>query len=201
QQKTIEAELQLLKSQVHPHFIFNTLNNIYSYAIQKNDKTPDLIHRLSSFLSYNLYDSKLHGIELSKEIEYIRSYVELEKLRYGDRLDVSVNIFNSTSGFLISPLLLLPLVENCFKHGVTSVLSKCWIRIDIYYQHDWLTVKIENSIGDKPPGNSQNKNGLGIENVKKRLDIIYAGKYDFKTISEGQSFMVILKIKSLDIEN
>lgn len=198
QQKKAEAELQLLKSQVHPHFIFNTLNNIYSYSIQKNDKTPDLIHRLSSFLSYNLYDSKSASIELAKEMEYIRSYVELEKLRYGDRLDVSINVFNSVRGFRISPILLLPLVENCFKHGVTSALSKSWIKIDLSVHQEWLTVKIENSVSEKLVRNGHSKNGLGIENVKKRLEIIYPEAHEFKCLDEGHSFMTILKIKNLN---
>jgi two-component system LytT family sensor kinase len=200
-QQKVEAELQLLRLQVHPHFIFNTLNNIYSYAVRKNDETPNLIHRLSSFLSYNLYDSRLTCIELNKEMEYIHSYVDLEKIRYGDRLDVSINQFNSLDGFLITPLLLLPLVENCFKHGVTSSLSQSWIRIDLSIQNNWLTVKIENSVGDKIKKVNGDKNGLGVENVRKRLEIIYAGIHEFKYLDEGHSYMTILKLKSLTHEH
>src|SRR5688500_4078367 len=110
-QDMVESELNLLKSQVHPHFIFNTLNNIYSYAIQNNSKTADLIHKLSSFLSYNLYESHSASIPMAKELEYVNSYIDLEKIRYGERLDVSINVFNSITNFNISPLLLLPLVE------------------------------------------------------------------------------------------
>ncbi|MBA4056530.1 MAG: histidine kinase [Marivirga sp.] len=200
-QQKVEAELQLLRLQVHPHFIFNTLNNIYSYAVTKNDETPNLIHRLSSFLSYNLYDSRQTCIELNKEMEYIQSYIDLEKIRYGNRLDVSINHYNSLNDFLITPLLLLPLVENSFKHGLTASASQSWIRIDLSVQNGWLTVKIENSVGDKCEKMNGEKNGLGIENVRKRLEIIYPGTHEFKYLDEGHSFMTILKLKSLKHED
>jgi LytS/YehU family sensor histidine kinase len=196
-QEKAEAELNLLKSQIHPHFIFNTLNNIYSYAVQKNSKTPDLIHRLSSFLSYNIYESNSCSIPLTKELEYIKSYIELERIRYGDRLDISVNVYNSLEGFYISPLLLLPMVENCFKHGLKSMLDECWIRIDISIQEDWVMIKVENSIGSQSNGNGQNRNGIGLENIKRRLEIIYREDYEFRTLSQGISFFCILKVKNL----
>jgi len=196
QEKT-EAELQLLKSQVHPHFIFNTLNNIYSYAVQQNRKTPDLIHRLSSFLSYNLYDSKSNSIPLTRELEYIDSYIELEKIRYGERLDISVNRFSSMEDFHVSPLLLLPLIENCFKHGSTATSTdKCWIRIDISRHEDWLTVKIENSVsGEGKP--AYEKNGIGLENVKRRLEIIYPDTHEFRCVSGNGTYFIVLKVMNL----
>jgi hypothetical protein len=195
----ISSELELLKSQVHPHFIFNTLNNIYSLSLQKSEKAPDLIYRLSSFLSYNLYDSKQHTIPVSKELEYINNYIELEKIRYGAGLDVSVNVYDSLDGFEVSPLLFLPLVENCFKHGINGDTEGCWIRIDLTVQKDWLTLKIENShtrdkhvIDENKNGNS---NGIGLENVKRRLEILYPGRHEFRCIHENQSYLTIVKIK------
>jgi sensor histidine kinase YesM len=196
-QEMAEAELTLLKSQVHPHFIFNTLNNIYSFAVQNNQRTADLIHKLSSFLSYNLYESGSASIPLTKELDYVTSYIELEKIRYGDRLDVSVNVFNPIDNFSISPLLLLPLVENCFKHGLKSTLEKCWIRIDISRQNDWLTIKIENSVGADQAPHHPTKNGIGLENVKRRLEIIYPKSHEFKYTHEGATFFCLLKIKDL----
>ena len=198
QEKT-EAELQLLKSQVHPHFIFNTLNNIYSYAIQQNTRTPHLIHRLSSFLSYNLYDSKASSIELRKELDYINSYIELEKIRYGDRLDISMNVFNPINDFHITPMLLLPLIENCFKHGCThTALEKYWIRIDLSKQNDWLSIKIENSV-IAINGHNGTKKGIGLENVKRRLEIIYPGNHEFRCMNGDGSFLTILKVKNLSM--
>lgn len=192
----VQAQLELLKSQVQPHFIFNTLNNIYSFSVQNNARTSEMIYRLSALLSYMLYDSKQHTIPLKKEIEYVYNYIELEKIRYGDRLDISMNVFDSVDHFYITPLLLLPLVENSFKHGVCNIGNN-WIRIDISVVDDWLSVKIENSYDNKigkPP--SVNK-GIGLDNVKKRLEILYHGKYEFKYMPDGDSFLTILKIKNL----
>jgi sensor histidine kinase YesM len=189
------AQLELLKNQVQPHFIFNTLNNIYSLSLKNSPKTSDLIYRLSSLLSYMLYDSRQEFIPLSKELEYIHNYIELEKIRYGERLDVAVNCFDSVDQFTIPPLLILPLVENSFKHGVSNDVGNSWIRVDLSVKDDWLTVKIENSrVSDTLNGHAVYK-GIGMENVKKRLEIIYPDRHEFKCMSEGQSFLTILKIK------
>ena len=189
------AQLELLKNQVQPHFIFNTLNNIYSLSLKNNPRTSDLIYRLSSLLSYMLYDSRQELIPVSKEMEYIHNYIELEKIRYGERLDVSVNCFDAVDKFTIPPLLILPLVENSFKHGVSNDVGNSWIRVDLTVKDDWLTVKIENSrVADSLNGHALYK-GIGMENVKKRLEIIYPDRHEFKCMSEGQSFLTILKIK------
>jgi LytS/YehU family sensor histidine kinase len=189
------AQLELLKNQVQPHFIFNTLNNIYSLSLKNSPRTSDLIYRLSSLLSYMLYDSRQEFIPVSKEMEYIHNYIELEKIRYGERLDVAVNCFDAVEQFTIPPLLILPLVENSFKHGVSNDVGNSWIRVDISVKDDWLTVKIENSrVPDQVNGHAVYK-GIGMENVKKRLEIIYPDRHEFKCMSEGQSFLTILKLK------
>lgn len=195
QKDKAEAQLELLKSQVQPHFIFNTLNNIYSYAQQNNQQTPELIYRLSALLSYMLYDSRQTTISLGKELEYINNYIELEKIRYGKRLDVSLNVFDPVDHFRIAPLLLLPLIENSFKHGVSNNIKDAWIRMDIALKDEWLSVKIENSCDEQHNGNGSSRNGIGLENVKKRLDILYQDNYEFKCIRENDSFLTILKIK------
>jgi two-component system, LytTR family, sensor kinase len=189
------AQLELLKNQVQPHFIFNTLNNIYSLSLKNSPRTSDLIYRLSSLLSYMLYDSRQEFIPVSKEMEYIHNYIELEKIRYGERLDVAVNCFDAVDQFTIPPLLILPLVENSFKHGVSNDVGNSWIRVDLSVKDDWLTVKIENSrVADQVNGHAVYK-GIGMENVKKRLEIIYPDRHEFKCMGEGQSFLTILKLK------
>lgn len=197
QQAIAEAELTQLKSQIHPHFIFNTLNNIYSYAIQNNSRTADLIYKLSSFLSYNLYESRASSIPLTKELEYVKGYIDLEKIRYGDRLDVSINVFDPIEDFNISPLLILPLIENCFKHGLKSLLENCWIRLDISRHDDWLTVKIENSISPETIHQANNRHGIGLENVARRLEIIYKQNHELRFKQEEATFFCILRIKNL----
>jgi two-component system LytT family sensor kinase len=196
QKDKVEAQLELLKSQVQPHFIFNTLNNIYSLSTQNSPKTSDLIYRLSSLLSYALYDSRKPMIPLEQEVEYIRNYIELEKIRYGDRLDIAVNVLNDTSYIAIPPFLLLPLVENCFKHGVSNEIDTCWIRLDILQKDGWLIIKVENSKTSNGQTNGT-RNGIGLENVKQRLEILYPGRHELKCMSEEQSYLVVLKIKTM----
>lgn len=196
-QDKVETELQLLKSQIHPHFIFNTLNNIYSLAEHGHSKTKNLIYRLSAFLSYSLYEGIKDVIPLSKELNHIKHYIELEKIRYDGELDVSINVFKSLEGFMISPLLLLPLVENAFKHGLVDGSTKNWIRLDFILQDDWLIFKIENSMQNNSPNDSSDHNGIGIKNITKRLDILYPSRHSFQLLKEKGSFLAILKIKNL----
>lgn len=201
QKDKVQAQLELLKSQVHPHFIFNTLNNMYALALRKNEKIPDLIYRLSQFLSYSLYDGQLQSIPVSRELEYVNNYIELENIRHGDRLDVSVNVYSPLDGFMISPLLILPLIENCYKHGVSNDTENSWIRIDLSIQADWLTVKVENSKSVSLKTETNGKNGIGLENVRKRLEILYPARHEFKSMCEEHSYLTILKIKNLVVED
>ena len=190
----IAAELQLLKSQVQPHFIFNTLNNIYMLSIKGSTQTSDMIYRLSALLSYMLYDSKQETIEFNKELEYIKNYIDLEKIRYDERLDVQVNVFSNTKNIYIPPLLFLPLVENAFKHGVSQEVENCWIHIDITLRKSKLTFKIENSFTEAIVPMSEFGNGLGHENMRKRLDIFYPHAYELKTMKDENSYLVTLKL-------
>jgi sensor histidine kinase YesM len=196
QQDKIQSELALLKLQVHPHFIFNTLNNIYSFSLQNSKKTPDLIYRLSSFLDYNLYDSKSEYVPLTKEMEYISNYIELEKVRFGDRLDVSLNIFDDISKSYISPMLTLPLVENAFKHGAGKTNTVSWIRIDVSAGREWILINIENSCHSRGDNGAGKGSGIGLENVRRRLEILYPGAFTLQVFQESQSYLVKLKLKN-----
>lgn len=155
-----------------------------------------MIYRLSALLSYMLYDSKQHMIPLKQELDYVNNYIELEKIRYGDRLDISMNVFDDVEGFYITPLLLLPLVENSFKHGICNIGNN-WIRIDISIKEEWLSVKIENSFEPRKGRPATTNKGIGLENVRKRLEIIYHGRHEFKYMPDGGSFLTILKVKNL----
>jgi LytS/YehU family sensor histidine kinase len=142
-----------------------------------------------------LYDSKQKVVPVRKELEYLHNYIELEKVRYSERLDVSINQYDEVGHFQISPFLLLPLVENSFKHGVCNDTEDSWIRIDLSLKDDWLTVKIENSKGNSN-GKASEKNGIGLENVKRRLEILYPGKHEFKVLNEEHSYLTILRVKN-----
>jgi two-component system, LytTR family, sensor histidine kinase AlgZ len=192
QQERINAELQLLKAQVHPHFLFNTLNNIYSFSMERSHKTPGLILKLSSLLSYMLYDCKAEEVLLEKEIETMKNYIDLEKERYGNTIEISWNVEGDLKGKFISPLLMLPFLENGFKHGVADQIDKPWLSIDVSVKSDTLRCKIANS---KSEFVSFKENGPGIANVKKRLEFIYSGKHYLKLNDEGNFFVVSILVK------
>ena len=192
QQERINADLQLLKAQVHPHFLFNTLNNIYSFSMERSPKTPGLILKLSSLLSYMLYDCKAEEVRLEREIETMKNYIDLEKERHGDTIEISWNVEGDLKGKFIPPLLMLPFLENAFKHGVSDQIDKPWLSIDISVKSDTLRCKIVNS---KNEFVSYSGNGLGITNVKKRLEFIYSGKHELKLNDEGNFFVVSILVK------
>jgi hypothetical protein len=193
QEKTV-AELELLKSQVQPHFIFNALNNMYSTALKTSPETAKQISHLSDFLNYNLHESKQNQVSLISEIVYIQNYIELQKSRYEDKLDASINVYDEINDLSIAPLLLLPLVENSFKHGIANSLQQSWIRVDVSRQEDNFSIKIENSLEEKKQRPHVQNGGIGLKNVQKRLELIYPGTHEFKIIEEPHSYLVVLKI-------
>ncbi|GAB3905540.1 hypothetical protein GCM10028803_36550 [Larkinella knui] len=192
----LEAELKLLKSQIHPHFLFNTLNNLYALTVNGSPKSPEIVFKLSELMSYMLYDSNLPQVPLKKEIQYIENYITLEKIRYGDRLDVSLNIYTPLDGILIAPLIILPFVENSFKHGVSQQLESVWVRVDVLTNDNVLIFKIENSKSPNPPVSASNAHaGIGLQNVRQRLDIIYGTRYSLQLFSEDETYLAVLKIE------
>jgi len=195
QEKTM-AELELLKSQVQPHFIFNTLNNIYATALRTSPDTARLVSHLSRLLNYNLYEAKQDFVPLTTEMAYISHYMELQKNRYGSKLDASINVYDEINDLYIAPLLLLPLIENSFKHGIANSIRPGWIRVDVVRQQAGYTIKIENSIEEKVLPDDVANGGIGIKNVQKRLDLLYAGCHEFKIVEEPHSYLVIIKIKT-----
>ncbi len=192
QQEKITAELQLLKAQVHPHFLFNTLNNIYSFSLAQSPKTPGMILKLSSLLSYMLYDCRSEEVRLEKEIEIMKNYIDLEKERYGNAIDISWNVEGDIKDSFISPLMMLPFLENAFKHGTSEQIEKSWISVDITATQDGISFKIANSKNEFTPYNT---GGIGINNITKRLELLYHGSYDLKMSDEGRFFVVALQIK------
>jgi len=192
QQEKITAELQLLKAQVHPHFLFNTLNNIYSFSLDGSPKTPELILKLSSLLSYMLYDCKAEEVRLEKEVEIMKAYIDLEKERYGNKIEISWTVEGAIRDNFISPLLMLPFLENAFKHGASEQIEKPWMGVDISIENNILKFKITNSKNEYV---SHSNNGIGIGNVKKRLEFLYPGKYELKINDEGDFFAVSLMVK------
>ena len=195
QKEKVTAELQLLKAQVHPHFLFNTLNNIYSFSLRQSPQAPAMIIRLSSLLGYMLYDCKADEVLLEKELEVMKDYIELEKARYGDNIEISLNLEGDIKDKYIAPLLILPFLENAFKHGTSDQLEKPWLSMDIAVKQYTLDCKIANSKNEHV---ALSASGIGIENVRKRLQFIYPGMHELKTSDDGDFFVVSLRVELMN---
>ena len=183
----------MLKAQVHPHFLFNTLNNLYSLTLTHSDKAPLVVTHLSELLRYMLYECNEKEVPLEKEIEALKKYVELEKLRYGNRIDVSFVSSGNIKENLIAPLLLIPFVENSFKYGTSEQLDQCWVNLHFHADGNNFTFNLNNSISnDKTKTVS---GGIGLQNIKKRLELIYPGKYELTVNEEAGMFIVKLQLQ------
>jgi sensor histidine kinase YesM len=192
QKENLSSELQLLKAQVHPHFLFNTLNNIYANTQATSPQASKMIMGLSQLLRYMLYECNRPLVSLTRELKMLEEYIELEKSRYGNELDVHVEVPASETGLAIAPLLLLPFVENSFKHGASKMLDQPWISLTITVEDDWLKMKLLNG---KTEEEASTAGGIGLTNVKKRLELLYSGKYDLQITNEEEVFIVNLKIQ------
>ena len=192
QHQKVLAELQLMKAQIHPHLIFNTLNSIYSFSLVQSSKTPQLIIKLSSLLSYILYDCKGEEVDLEKEIEAMKNYIDLEKEKCGDSMDISWSVEGDITQQVVAPLLFLPFLENAIKYGFSDTIEKPWVAVDISVKKGKLYCKIANSKDNRTPKNAL---GSGISNVKRRLDFIYPEKHDLRMDDEGDFFVVSLQIQ------
>ncbi|GEP90391.1 Putative regulator of cell autolysis [Chitinophaga terrae (ex Kim and Jung 2007)] len=190
-------ELSLLKAQIHPHFLFNTLNNLYALTLNKSDQSPGVVMELSHILRYILYECNTTTVSLEKELKMIERYISLEKIRYGNHLEVNMSLSGNLENHNIVPLLLLPLVENAFKHGIGKLAEEGWINISAGIKDNRFTFKISNNKLPSADGNAQRSDygNIGLYNIRKRLDILYRGKYDLKIIDEEDVFVVVMKIE------
>jgi len=185
----LETELKFLRNQVNPHFLLNTLNNIYALARKGSEETAEVVLRLSELLQFMLYESSGKFITLRDEIKVFESYLELEMIRYNDRLSVSLNKETDNDSYLITPFLLLPFVENAFKHGVSETRFESFINIDITVQSGVLHFMIENSFSGKKEETS--KINIGLSNVRRQLELSYRD-YTLDVRAEDQLFHVNL---------
>ena len=194
QESKAKVEVQLLKNQLHPHFLFNTLNNIYSLALKKSDRTADSILRLTNLLDYLVYWSDKEEVAIHKEVELIRNYCEMEALRYGDKLKLDIDMDDLPKYLKSSPLIFLPFVENSFKHGGNNTDGVTWVNIKLKYYDEKLVFNIENSVSAKKNLSSGESKGVGLDNIRKRLDIYYNGRYDLQIDDGLDHFTVRLEL-------
>lgn len=195
EQQRTAAELKLLKAQLHPHFLFNTLNNLYSHTLEFSPKSPEIVLRLSALLRFMIYESNSPRISLSREVDLLQDYISLEKMRYGERLDVSVNISGDIHKYQIAPLLLLPFLENAFKHGTSKQIDQCWISLNLSLDGSQMKFKLINSIDPVKETGPAIQGGVGLQNINKRLEILYDGKYKLETKKLEEVYVVNLELQ------
>ncbi|MCG2459772.1 histidine kinase [Flavobacteriaceae bacterium F89] len=193
----LKTELNFLKSQINPHFLFNTLNNLFSISQKfKADELSTGINELSNLMRYMLYESNTDFVSLKKEVKYIESFIEIQKLRYDETDEVIINFEKSgpIQNLPIAPMILLPFVENAFKHGI-SINESSVIQLFLNVTKDTLSFKVKNKIHNEQPtiGNSS---GVGLKNVKRRLDLIYPNKYQLKMSEKNDIYTIDLEIQT-----
>lgn len=192
EREKMNAELSYLKAQINPHFLFNTLNSIYSLAIMKSDETPTAVVKLSGMMRYVLSEATTNFVSLEKEIIYIKNYIDLQKIRFGDSISLEFTVNGTTNGKQIAPLILISFIENAFKHGINAEEdSAIKIKIDITAEELFLNVfnkKVAVHISE------ENKSGLGVENTRNRLELLYPKRHKLSIYDTEKDYLVELSI-------
>lgn len=200
EKENITLELDFLKSQINPHFLFNALNSIYSRTVDVSEEGSELVLKLADLMRYSLYRTRKEQVPLSDELKYIQNYTDLEKCRYGEWMDISFDTDGAAQGYRIAPLLLIPLVENAFKHGIGRKGSKNpFVKISAVIEDDILYFSVENSFpgGIKKnilPDDAGTDGGIGIATLKRRLDLLYPGSYRFSVETSDYCYEVMLQV-------
>lgn len=187
-----EAKIQYLKAQINPHFLFNSLNNIYSLSVVKSDQTPEMVLKLSSLLRYAIYEGEKRKVPLEKEVNQIKEFISLFEMKSEEKPNVTFKIEGNISNFEIEPMLLIPLVENCFKHGGFENNPDAFAEIHLDCTNGQLYFSTRNPIDDNMQ--KDRVGGVGLSNIKKRLEVNYGEEYSFETNAENGIFIVELKI-------
>ena len=193
EEEKYKAELSFLKAQINPHFLFNTLNGIYVLAIKKSENTAPAIMRLSSIMRYVISEGHLNYVGLENELKYIVDYIDLQKMRLSQSIQVDFLIDAPNKNYKIAPLILIPFIENAFKHGI-STEDNCKIKIHITVKNGMLDLLVENK-KYLTVLKEEEKSGIGVENTKKRLALLYPNKHELKTNDTKENYIVHLKMQ------
>jgi len=195
ERKQLMTELQVLKAQLNPHFLFNTFNNLYVLALQKSDQAPILIAKMSDLFHYILYECNAVEVPVSKEIKLITDYIKIEELRYSDRLSISFEKDIRQSDCLIPPMMLYTFVENCFKHGCSDDPKSPWIKLLIRVRDNRFEFEASNSIPEANRKKKEFSGGVGLKNIKRRLELIYPHNHKLEISRKPNEFHIRLEIR------
>jgi sensor histidine kinase YesM len=194
EKEKVNTELLFLKMQINPHFLFNSLNNIYSLTLKKDAMAPDSILKLAEVMRYMIYESNESMVPLQKEINYINNYIDLQRLRIRDNASIVFEITGNTESWYIAPLILLVFIENGFKHGIKATIHQSFVNILIHVNNDNLHMMVENSKGVIDHVEKDTFRGLGLENVKRRLELLYPGKYELMINDTEEKYTAVLQL-------
>lgn len=189
QTRTMQSELRFLKSQINPHFLFNTLNNLYALTLKKDDKAPEIVIKLSEMMRYMLYECNEKRVPLQKEINYIKNYLDLESLRQGKNVSINFEVNGRVGDQQIAPLMFIPFLENSFKHGLNHHITEGYVHIVLNVDEKEINFNIENSKAHRVNTPTRGRSGgIGLVNVRRRLDLLYPEKYDLSTEDAPNSY-------------
>lgn len=188
-----KAEMSGLRAQIHPHFFFNTLSSLYSLTLKRSEKAADVVMRLSNLMHYVLYQTNAERVLLEDELKHIRDFISIEQLRFGDSIDISFHASGDIAGKRIGPLLLIPFVENAFKHSRADESEVAWATISVKVSDHRLFFAVENSTREFSHQEHTRK-GIGLANAKKRLNLTYPQKHELVIRKENNVFKVELKL-------
>ncbi|MEM9889077.1 MAG: histidine kinase [Bacteroidota bacterium] len=194
EKEQLTSELRFLKAQINPHFLFNTLNNLYYLAFNNSPNTTEVIAKLSQMMRYMLYESNHPRVPLDNEIEYIRNYISLEKLRLNDEVPIDFEVKGKTAGVAIVPLVLITFLENAFKHGVSNTTEQAWIKATLNVEEGMCYYQVANSKISESGKTVSEKSGIGLQNVKRRLDLSYPDNYHLAVRENEDHYAVDLKL-------
>lgn len=197
--QTMQSELRFLKSQINPHFLFNTLNNLYALTLKKSDKAPDIVLKLSEIMRYMLYECNEKRVLLTKEIQYIHNYLDLERLRQPVAADIRFTTEGRISEQLVAPLLFVPFLENSFKHGLNHHMhGGGFVRLHLRVEGNHLDFSIENSKPERLPRQEHpHSGGIGLANVRQRLKMLYPENHRLEVQNEPHRYAVHLHLKMI----
>ena len=194
--QNLQSELKFLKSQINPHFFFNTLNNLYALTLKKSDLAPEIVLRLSEMMRYMLYESNEKEVPLDKEINYVNNYIELERLRQGEKFKIDFLVEGEPFNQRIAPLMFIPFLENSFKHGLDNQIKSGYVNIHLMLEENSVRLDIKNSKPEFLPSIKKKKSGgIGLENVRRRLKLLYPDKHKLEILDENDSYHVKLDVE------
>jgi two-component system LytT family sensor kinase len=190
----LKLELNQLKTQLQPHFFFNTINNLYTLSVQNSPQAPKMINDLSGIMRYILYDARNEQVPLQQEVDFIKSYINLENIRHNEKNIVELLVQGNTDGIRIEPLLFLPVIENTFKHALRADMPEKWVRLVLAADEDELIFQAVNPKANEHKTCVENGGGIGLPNIRKRLELLYPGRHELLIHDEAHTFTVILTI-------